>query len=65
MYISNPHFYLADPKLLEAVDGLKPNQSLHESYFKIQPVNYIDHYQMDFLHLTFKTFEIIILLLIY
>lgn len=39
VYISNPHFYLADPTLLDAVDGLKPNQSQHETYFKIQPVN--------------------------
>ncbi|XP_055321325.1 scavenger receptor class B member 1 [Sitodiplosis mosellana] len=37
VYISNPHFYLADPALLDAVDGLKPNQSQHETYFKIQP----------------------------
>lgn len=39
VYISNPHFYLADPELLDAVVGLKPNQSIHESYFKIQPVS--------------------------
>lgn len=39
VYISNPHFYLADPDLLDAVEGLKPNQTLHESYFKIQPVS--------------------------
>lgn len=39
VYISNPHFYLADPELLNAVEGLTPNQSLHESYFKIQPVS--------------------------
>lgn len=39
VYISNPHFYLADPKLLDAVEGLKPNKSIHESYFKIQPVS--------------------------
>lgn len=38
VYISNPHFYLADPELLDAVEGLKPNKSIHESYFKIQPV---------------------------
>lgn len=38
VYISNPHFYLADPNLLEEVEGLSPNKSLHESYFKIQPV---------------------------
>lgn len=40
VYISNPHFYLADPELLDAVVGLKPNQSIHESYFKIQPVSH-------------------------
>lgn len=38
VYISNPHFYLADPKLLDEVEGLKPNESIHKSYFKIQPV---------------------------
>lgn len=45
MYISNPHFYLADNKLLESVEGLRPNQSLHESYFKIQPV--CKHYLVE------------------
>ena len=38
MYLSFPHFYKADPKLLEAVEGLKPVPALHETYFKIQPV---------------------------
>lgn len=39
VYLSNPHFYLADPSLLDAVEGLKPNKSIHQSYFKIQPVS--------------------------
>lgn len=39
VYISNPHFYLSDPKLLSAVEGLKPNKTIHKSYFKIQPVS--------------------------
>ncbi|KAK0181183.1 hypothetical protein PV327_003488 [Microctonus hyperodae] len=37
VYLSFPHFYKADPKLLDAVDGLKPEKKLHETFFKIQP----------------------------
>ncbi|EZA58061.1 hypothetical protein DMN91_006308 [Ooceraea biroi] len=37
VYLSFPHFYKADPKLLDAVEGLKPVQKLHESFFIIQP----------------------------
>ncbi|KZC11535.1 PREDICTED: scavenger receptor class B member 1 [Dufourea novaeangliae] len=36
VYLSFPHFYKADPNLLDAVEGLKPNQKLHETYLKIQ-----------------------------
>ncbi|KAK2588439.1 hypothetical protein KPH14_004435 [Odynerus spinipes] len=35
--LSYPHFYKADPSLLEAVNGLNPRQEKHESYFYIQP----------------------------
>ncbi|XP_012270659.1 scavenger receptor class B member 1 [Orussus abietinus] len=38
VYLSFPHFYKADQKLLDAVTGLKPVPELHETYFKIQPV---------------------------
>lgn len=38
VYLSNPHFYQADPQLLETVEGLSPNPAEHETYFKIQPV---------------------------
>lgn len=41
VYLSFPHFYRADPKLLEAIEGLKPVEKLHETYFKIQPVSRI------------------------
>ncbi|KAI8115519.1 Lysosome membrane protein 2 [Lucilia cuprina] len=37
VYLSNPHFYQADSSLLESVEGLNPNSSEHETYFKIQP----------------------------
>ncbi|XP_017756688.1 PREDICTED: scavenger receptor class B member 1 [Eufriesea mexicana] len=37
VYLSFPHFYKADPNLLNAVHGLKPNRDIHETYFKIQP----------------------------
>ncbi|XP_076379341.1 scavenger receptor class B member debris buster isoform X2 [Megalopta genalis] len=36
VYLSFPHFYKADPKLLDAVEGLNPNQKIHGTYFKIQ-----------------------------
>lgn len=39
VYLSFPHFYKADPKLLDAIEGLKPIEKLHGSYFKIQPVS--------------------------
>ncbi|KAM7356549.1 scavenger receptor class B member debris buster isoform 1-T2 [Cochliomyia hominivorax] len=37
VYLSNPHFYQADNSLLESVEGLTPNETEHETYFKIQP----------------------------
>ncbi|CAD0206846.1 unnamed protein product [Chrysodeixis includens] len=37
VYLSFPHFYDADPALLEPFDGLKPNKKKHETYFMIQP----------------------------
>lgn len=37
VYLSFPHFYKADPKLLEDVEGLSPDQEKHETFLKIQP----------------------------
>ncbi|XP_020297188.1 scavenger receptor class B member 1-like [Pseudomyrmex gracilis] len=34
---SFPHFYNADESLLEQVDGLNPQQKIHESYINIHP----------------------------
>lgn len=39
VYLSYPHFYKADPKLLAAVEGLSPKKEKHETFFKIQPVS--------------------------
>lgn len=50
VYLSFPHFYKADPKLLDAVDGLKPTEKLHETYFKIQPVS--ENFFLNFFILT-------------
>ncbi|XP_022239047.1 scavenger receptor class B member 1-like isoform X2 [Limulus polyphemus] len=35
--LSFPHFYLASPSYLRAVEGLKPNASLHEFFLDIHP----------------------------
>ena len=35
--ISFPHFYQADPKLLERVEGLNPEKSKHEFYMDVEP----------------------------
>lgn len=35
--LSYPHFYLADPKVLENMEGVNPDPEKHESYFYIQP----------------------------
>lgn len=36
--LSYPHFYLADQSLIDAVEGLHPDQNIHETYFLINPV---------------------------
>ncbi|XP_056274597.1 lysosome membrane protein 2a isoform X2 [Pseudoliparis swirei] len=35
--VSFPHFYQADPKYINAVDGLSPNKEDHETYLDLQP----------------------------
>jgi len=35
--LSFPHFYQADPSFLEAIDGLRPNKTLHQFYVDIEP----------------------------
>lgn len=38
--LSFPHFYLADPKLLEAVEGISPpDPEKHQLYIDVQPVS--------------------------
>lgn len=38
MFASFPHFYKADPWLLDQFDGLHPNQHDHESFIHIEPI---------------------------
>lgn len=38
-FISFPHFYHADPSYSEAVEGMKPNESLHQLFIDIEPVS--------------------------
>ncbi|XP_072948437.1 scavenger receptor class B member 1 [Epargyreus clarus] len=37
VYLSYPHFYDAEPTLLDDFEGLSPDRKKHESYFMIQP----------------------------
>jgi len=37
--VSYPHFYQADPALVEAVEGSYPEKEKHESHFYIEPVS--------------------------
>lgn len=39
--LSMPHFYNADPSLLDAVEGLSPNKKDHEIFLKMELVNCI------------------------
>lgn len=39
MFISYPHFYLADSSVLEAVEGLLPDKNLHQTYMTLEPVS--------------------------
>lgn len=39
MFISHPHFYNADPVLLDAVEGLHPNKDEHALFLDVHPVS--------------------------
>ncbi|XP_033924083.1 scavenger receptor class B member 1 isoform X2 [Melopsittacus undulatus] len=38
MFISHPHFYNADPVLLDAVEGLHPNKDQHALFLDVHPL---------------------------
>lgn len=38
VFISLPHFYLADETYINAVDGLEPHKDKHEFFIVVQPV---------------------------
>lgn len=39
MFISSPHFFNADPSLLESVGGLNPNENEHGTLLEMNPVS--------------------------
>jgi scavenger receptor class B, member 1 len=36
--ISQPHFFNADPSLLNEVEGMKPEREKHQTILDVQPV---------------------------
>lgn len=36
--LSYPHFYKSDPSILDAIEGMSPDEKRHETYFLINPV---------------------------
>ena len=38
IFLSAPHFLHASPSLSEHITGLNPNESLHESFFDVDPI---------------------------
>ena len=39
MFVSLPHFLHGDPKLWDALEGVKPVKSLHDTYISVEPVS--------------------------
>lgn len=39
VFMSYPHFFQADPYYLTLVDGMEPNQTLHQMYITLEPVS--------------------------
>ncbi|XP_044316195.1 protein peste [Drosophila rhopaloa] len=37
VYMSFPHFYMADPSFLEAIEGLQPDREKHEFFMTLEP----------------------------
>jgi hypothetical protein len=37
LVVSFPHFYLGDQSLFENIEGLEPNQTIHESFVDVHP----------------------------
>lgn len=37
LFVSYPHFYLADPVYVNAVTGIHPNKTKHEMYIALEP----------------------------
>jgi len=40
--VSFPHFYQADERYINAIEGMNPNEEEHETYLDINPVRSVD-----------------------
>ena len=39
VFFSPPHFYLGDHSLVDDINGMHPNKTLHETYIDVEPVS--------------------------
>ena len=39
MSLSHPHFLYGDEKLIDAIGGIEPNETLHQNALDIEPVS--------------------------
>ena len=44
IFVSFPHYYLADPYYADQVQGLNPQKELHEFYIDLEPVKWFSIY---------------------
>ena len=45
--MSTPHYLDGDPKLAEAIDGIKPDREKHVTYLNLEPMTGTLNYVVD------------------
>jgi hypothetical protein len=60
LFISYPHYYLADPYYIDQVEGLRPEKDLHQFYVDLEPVSLFGFFLFHFVFIkTFSMYHLI------